>query len=76
MELELVDEDDKVQYKVGDSFMFLPQPEVVERLEKDSGNINKLVEDTENDIKSINEKMDGLKKQLYSKFGNSINLER
>lgn len=64
------------RYKIGDTFVYLPQPEVMERLEQDSGKINQKVEETEKSIQSINSRMDELRKDLYAKFGNSINLER
>lgn len=76
MEMELVDEEDKVQYKIGDTFVFLPQPEVMERLEQDTGKINNEIDSMEEHITKIISRMDELKKELYAKFGNAINLER
>lgn len=75
MELELVDEDDMIQYKIGDAFVYLKQSEVMERLESDSEGVDKeLAETQEKHDKTIAE-MDELKKLLYAKFGNAINLE-
>jgi prefoldin subunit 4 len=48
----------------------------MERLEQDQGKIGTLVDETETKITEITEEMDKLKKVLYSKFGNAINLER
>uniref|UniRef100_A0A060T987 Prefoldin subunit 4 n=1 Tax=Blastobotrys adeninivorans TaxID=409370 RepID=A0A060T987_BLAAD len=76
MEMELVDEDEMVHYKIGDSFVQLPQSEVMERLEADVEKINKQVADKESEVESITEELEQLKKQLYAKFGHAINLER
>ncbi|ODQ68038.1 Prefoldin, subunit 4 [Nadsonia fulvescens var. elongata DSM 6958] len=75
MEMELIDEE-RVQYKIGDAFLYLPQPEVLERLEQDIVNIDTAIEETESKILLVNNEMDDLKKYLYAKFGDSINLER
>lgn len=76
MELELVDEEDKVQYKIGDSFVFLLQPSALERLQSDSEKIDAKLEKLKANIAEVNEGMEGLKKHLYAKFGSAINLER
>lgn len=75
MEIELLDEDDKVQYKIGDTFVFLPQEEAVERLEQDTETTNSVIEKLEDQINDIEGQMSELKKALYAKFGNAINLE-
>lgn len=64
------------RYQIGDAFVYLRQSEVMERLEQDQGKIGTLVDETETKITEITEEMDKLKKVLYSKFGNAINLER
>ncbi|KAG9242429.1 Prefoldin subunit-domain-containing protein [Calycina marina] len=74
-ELELADEDDMIQYKIGDSFISLPLTEVQELL---STNTEKIVEETsavEEKLNTIREEMSQLKVQLYARFGRSINLE-
>ncbi|CAN6638612.1 prefoldin subunit 4 [Trichomonascus vanleenenianus] len=76
MEMELVDEEESVQYKIGDAFVFLLQPEVIERLEQESAKVNKLVTDLETKVETVESRMTQLKKELYAKFGNAINLER
>lgn len=76
MEMELVDEEEKVQYKIGDTFIFLTQADVMKRLEVDSGKINKEISDIEEKKSSVSGRMEELKKDLYSKFGDAINLER
>ncbi|KAI9212907.1 hypothetical protein DS838_002229 [Geotrichum bryndzae] len=75
MELELVDEDEKVQYRIGGSFVFLPQPEALERLEADTEAATLAIEKKEAEIEEITSQMGALKKELYAKFGNAINLE-
>ncbi|KAF9638664.1 hypothetical protein BFW01_g9561 [Lasiodiplodia theobromae] len=74
-ELELVDEDDKVPYKVGDSFMSLPQPEVLELLSESTERIDKDVTALEEQLSGVRDEMEELKVALYARFGRSINLE-
>jgi prefoldin subunit 4 len=76
MELELIDEDEKVQYKIGDAFVFLPQSEVMERLAEATGKLNSELDHTEELVSETEKQMDDLKRNLYAKFGNAINLER
>ncbi|KAL1650869.1 hypothetical protein SLS58_000988 [Diplodia intermedia] len=74
-ELELVDEEDKVPYKVGDSFMSLPQPEVLELLTDSTERIDKDVTKLEEQLSGVRDEMEELKVALYARFGRSINLE-
>ncbi|OJD34937.1 prefoldin subunit 4 [Diplodia corticola] len=74
-ELELVDEEDKVPYKVGDSFMALPQPEVLELLTDSTERIDKDVTKLEEQLSGVRDEMEELKVALYARFGRSINLE-
>ncbi|KAI8932811.1 hypothetical protein NX059_010297 [Plenodomus lindquistii] len=74
-ELELVDEEEKVPYKVGDCFVSLPQPQVLELLESSTETIDKEVEELKTKLEGIQEEMGELKKALYGRFGRSINLE-
>ncbi|CAI9636415.1 hypothetical protein AA0113_g403 [Alternaria arborescens] len=74
-ELELVDEEEKVPYKVGDCFVSLPQPQVLELLSSSTENIDGEVEALKAKLESIQEEMGELKKALYGRFGRSINLE-
>ncbi|KAK9491773.1 Prefoldin subunit-domain-containing protein [Lipomyces doorenjongii] len=75
-EIELVDEDEVVQYKIGNTFYWLKQSEVVERLEKQTDSAAAELNDLEDKVQSIKDEMDELKTVLYKKFGNAINLER
>ncbi|GAB7341683.1 hypothetical protein MBLNU457_g0028t1 [Dothideomycetes sp. NU457] len=75
MELELSDEDEKISYKIGDSFMLLPLPDVQEQLSKSVDKINDEVTVLEEKLEAIRDEMSQLKAALYGRFGRSINLE-
>jgi prefoldin subunit 4 len=75
MELELVDEDEMIQYKIGDTFVYLKQSEVMERLSADTENLEKELEGTQEKHDKTVSEMSDLKTLLYAKFGSSINLE-
>lgn len=74
-ELELADEDEPVQYKIGDTFYAL-KLDIAQRLLEDS---SKETEDEvtriEDELSSMKEGMDSLKAHLYARFGRGINLE-
>ena len=53
----------------------LPLPEVQELLSKSTDKIERSVSDTEGKLSDIREEMNSLKRDLYSRFGSSINLE-
>ncbi|KAF2769355.1 Prefoldin, subunit 4 [Teratosphaeria nubilosa] len=74
-ELELADEDDKVPYKIGDSFFSLPVSEVQELLSQSVEKINSDVSALEEKVSGMREEMQELKAALYGRFGRSINLE-
>ncbi|MCJ1452411.1 hypothetical protein MMC28_002754 [Mycoblastus sanguinarius] len=74
-ELELADEDDKIPYKVGDTFISLPLPEVQEMLASSTEKIEESVSAVEGKLSTIREEMEQLKVRLYARFGKSINLE-
>ncbi|QDS77649.1 hypothetical protein FKW77_002868 [Venturia effusa] len=74
-ELELMDEDSKIPYKIGDSFFTLPLPEVQELVSGSTAKIEEDVSKLEEKISTIREEMSELKVALYARFGRSINLE-
>lgn len=76
LEIELIDEDDMVSYKVGALFLQLKQSEVVEQLEKDMESVDNLIDSLETQDSELNEEIRVLKSSLYAKFGDNINLER
>lgn len=55
--------------------MSLPQPQVLELLEKSTETIDGDVEQVKAKLEAIQEEMGELKKALYGRFGRSINLE-
>ena len=74
-ELELADEDEKVPYKIGDTFISLPLPEVQELLASSTAKIEESVSAVEGKLTAVREEMELLKVDLYARFGKSINLE-
>lgn len=76
MELELADEDELVRYKVGDAFVHVSAPEAIEKVEKESEKLGLSLEEVKQQIDGVQGKMEELKKELYAKFGNAINLEK
>ncbi|EMF15367.1 prefoldin subunit 4 [Sphaerulina musiva SO2202] len=74
-ELELADEEEKVPYKIGDSFFNLPVPEVQELLSAAVERIDREVSTVEEKLGEYREEMQTLKSELYGRFGKSINLE-
>lgn len=60
---------------MGDCFVALPQPEVLELLSASTEAIDGEVEALKARLQSIQEEMADLKKVLYGRFGRSINLE-
>jgi len=74
-ELELADEDDKINYKIGDSFIALPLEEVQSLLAASSAQLEEEAADVEKRLAGVRDEMSSLKVQLYARFGRSINLE-
>ena len=62
-------------YKIGDSFISLPVPEVQEMLASSVTKIEEEVSQIEEKLGSIREEMQQHKVSLYARFGKSINLE-
>ncbi|KAI1008060.1 hypothetical protein K3495_g177 [Podosphaera aphanis] len=74
-ELELADEEDKIPYKIGDSFVTLPLSEVQDLLATSTVKIQEDVDEVEERLNKIREEKSELKVGLYARFGRSINLE-
>ncbi|KAK9472149.1 Prefoldin beta-like protein, partial [Dipodascopsis tothii] len=75
-EIELIDEDEQVPYKVGDSFFWVKQSELSDRLEKEIELADEGLSSIEEQMANVTDEMNDLKAMLYAKFGKSINLER
>ena len=63
------------RYKIGDSFFSLPVLEVQEQLTASVHKISGEVDTLEEKLGEIKDEMNGLKAELYGRFGRSINLE-
>lgn len=63
------------RYKIGDSFVSLPLPDVQSMLSSTTEDIDKDVSVLEEKLGGIREEMQQLKVALYARFGKSINLE-
>ena len=60
---------------MGESFFVVSEDEAMDNLEKASEATNELLQKYIDEAESTRAEMDELKKELYSKFGSSINLE-
>ncbi|KAK3827198.1 MAG: Prefoldin beta-like protein [Linnemannia elongata] len=76
MELELADEDEPVRYRIGEAFVSLSLEAAQERISKTQEELDQEIEGLKSQMDEAVEKMDGLKKVLYARFGNAINLEK
>ena len=63
------------RYKIGDSFILLPLPQVQELLSSSTEKIEEEVSTVEEKLSEVREEMQQLKVALYARFGRSINLE-
>jgi prefoldin subunit 4 len=76
MEMELMDDDDRMPYRLGDCFIHVSTEEARELAVKAQEEFGKEVSDLGDNMKAVRQEMDSLRSQLYAKFGDSINLER
>ncbi|CUM57270.1 unnamed protein product [Debaryomyces tyrocola] len=76
LEIELLDEDEKIQYKVGEVFIFMKVNKVIEKIEVDNEVLTEKISNIETSVEDIDDLLESYKKQLYARFGNNINLER
>ncbi|KAM0245350.1 hypothetical protein ACHAP5_005432 [Fusarium lateritium] len=74
-ELELADEDEKIQYKIGDTFFHVSVEQAQEMLEQATEKLEEDSTSLEEKLSSIREEMTKLKVELYARFGKQINLE-
>ncbi|KAF0268315.1 hypothetical protein FOG51_01904 [Hanseniaspora uvarum] len=77
LELELMDEDEKLPYKLGDSaFINMKVSKIIKLLETDLEEMNAKEEELAKQVDDLEETLKELKQTLYAKFGNNINMER
>lgn len=76
LEIELLDEDEKVQYKIGEVFVHLKVEKAVQKIEQENEALDSKISHSNEEIEAIDDQLDELKQALYAKFGNNINLER
>ncbi|XP_071450858.1 prefoldin subunit 4-like [Hetaerina americana] len=74
-ELELMDDDEKIAYLVGEVFVYQDLESTKNTLEEAKTNFKSTIEELEEDCNKLKGVMSDLKAQLYGKFGNHINLE-
>ncbi|KAK6997072.1 Prefoldin subunit 4 [Favolaschia claudopus] len=74
-ELELADEDDPVLYKVGETFLHMPLPRALKRLERDQNDLSAQLSSVSGTVEQYEKEMKELKVTLYAKFGSAINLD-
>ena len=75
LEVGLADVDAPVRMVVGECFAHLGQADAEARVEAAAGEARDEAARLEAEAAAVEAKMDALKKGLYAKFGNSINLE-
>lgn len=73
-ELMLLD-DDQVRYVVGESFYHASTDETEEQLQEVTNGVEEEISNMSKEVTDIQETMASLKKELYGRFGDSINLE-
>lgn len=76
LEIELLDEDEKIQYKIADSFIFVTVPKAVEMIEQENESLESKITAAQEEIDELDSQLSMLKAHLYGKFGKNINLER
>lgn len=75
LEIELLDEDEKIQYKIGEVFIFMKVEEAIKKIEEEDEKLTTKINECEEEIDALEVTLNDLKKHLYAKFGNNINLE-
>lgn len=63
------------RYKIGETFLHMPLPRALKRLERDQAEVDERFIKTAGEVEEIESKMKELKVVLYAKFGKAINLE-
>jgi prefoldin subunit 4 len=63
------------RYRVGESYLHMPQARAMKRLEKDQSNIDDQISKLTSSLEECEKGMKQLKVVLYAKFGGAINLD-
>lgn len=63
------------RYKVGETFLHMPLPLALKRLEKDRSELDERISTLSASSEDCETKMKELKVALYAKFGRAINLD-
>ncbi|KAL5528635.1 hypothetical protein ACEPAF_7771 [Sanghuangporus sanghuang] len=75
MELELADEEQPILYRISETFVHLPLPRALKRVENDNTALNEDISELGDQAEECEKEMKKLKVTLYSKFGSAINLD-
>ncbi|RKP09718.1 putative GIM3-Gim complex component [Thamnocephalis sphaerospora] len=75
-ELELADEDEPVKYRLGEAFVAISLEDAQSRLEKEQDKLTEDIDALDTKMTEASERMAELKRLLYGKFGNAINLDK
>ncbi|KAF7315762.1 Prefoldin subunit 4 [Mycena indigotica] len=71
----ILDEDEPVLYKIGETFIHMPLPRARKRLETDKSEVEAQVDTLTSSVKACEGEMQQLKVILYGKFKSAINLD-
>ncbi|CAD8142645.1 unnamed protein product [Paramecium octaurelia] len=74
-EMELMDDDEKIPFKFGDSFIRVSVDKARILIDEQVANIKKQFEEDTKKIEETLKQMKNLKAKLYAKFGSQINLD-
>nr|CAB3264796.1 prefoldin subunit 4-like [Phallusia mammillata] len=74
-DLELLDDEETIGYKIGEVFIDHSLTHTQELLEQDKKNVEEEITGLKESIADVESLLKNLKVQLYAKFGDNINLE-
>lgn len=76
LEVELLDEDENVHFKIGEAFFHIKSERAIAKIEAENERLSTRIEEEESAVEQYDADLKELKHQLYAKFGKNINLER
>ncbi|KAL1524475.1 hypothetical protein AB1Y20_019369 [Prymnesium parvum] len=74
-EIILADDDEPIRYVFGECYFEVSKDRADELLEGQKAAVDKEIDVLKKELDGINDTLASLKKQLYARFGNNINLE-